>query len=69
MGGDAHFQGIPVNKMYNEDTINLVREITGEDIIKTNPDKDNQGIGPQAPSKDEYIMHENYKGRNILLMG
>ena len=63
VGGAAHFQGIPPNKMYAEETIKLVREKTGDDIIQTNPLKDNQAPpGPQAPPRDEFIMNENYKG-------
>ena len=65
-GGDPFFDAIPVNQLFNDDTRDLIRSKTGEKIIKKNPYKDNEAIGNGAPSKDEYIMHEDFEGSLIF---
>ena len=49
--------------MFNEETIKLIRAKTGDQIIQENPYKDNEGIGYNAPSKDEFIMNDDYLGK------
>ena len=52
--------------MYTGEEIKFVREISGDDIIQENPQKNNQGIGPDAPPKDEYIMNSKFNGKMIV---
>ena len=62
-GGDAHFDAIPVNQLFDENSIKLIRQKTGDRIIKENPFKDNEGTGAEAESKDEYVMDDEFKGK------
>ena len=61
-GGPSHFEAIPVTKLFDEETKNLVRSKTDDEMIKINPYCDNEGCEVDAPPKDEFVMNEQYKG-------
>ena len=61
-GGSAHYDGVPLEKILEDETMKLVHDKSGELIIMKNPHKGNEGIGPEAPSKEEFILTEDFKG-------
>ena len=66
-GGSAHYDGVPLTKIVKDETRMLVRDKSGDLIIMKNPDKDNESIGPEAPSKEEFILTEDFKGMHNLI--
>ena len=66
-GGPAYYDGIPLDKILKDDTVILVRDKSGDLIIMKNPNAHNEGIGPEAPSKEEFILTEDFKGMQNLI--